>query len=103
MKLLFENWRTFLTEQAGGNPEMEQAIQMTQEALGPLFGQAQSLLLRLRALGTPSAEQQASILAKRVGSIIDPFQEGKISPQEALKKFEPVMNDIQSVLQRESQ
>jgi hypothetical protein len=101
MKKLFEHWRFFLVEQ-GENPEMEQAIQMTQQALGPMFGEAESLLLRLRSIGTPSADQQASILSKRVNSIIQPFQEGKITPQEAIEKFEPVMKNIQSALQRES-
>jgi len=97
-----------LDEQMGAPMDpIQQQIQMSvmaaQEQLGPLFGQLQGMIVQMRTLNTPAANQEVKKQTNRIELITNDLNDGDIDVMAAIGQLGNIANDMGKKMQKLTQ
>jgi len=83
--------------------QIQMSIQAAQEQLGPLFGQIQGMLVQMRTLNTPAANQEVKRQTNRIELITNDLNDGDIDIMTAIGQLGNIANDMGKKMQKLTQ
>ena len=83
--------------------QIQMSVQAAQEQLGPLFGQIQGMLIQMRTLNTPAANQEVKRQTNRIELITNDLNDGDVDVIAAIGQLGNIANDMGKKMQKLTQ